>query len=110
MHGKKRNILDLYSISQFVLLQSKVLSLLTHAVSSMKGNTIAINTLAEQVKQSMKSRSQITHLDPRKGDVRESSCNPNGTQNEIGFVSAVSQESGLEKTSILFRPKKDLKV
>ena len=58
----------------------------------------------------MESRSQITHLDPREGDVRASSCNPNGAENGIGFVSAVSQESGLEKTSKWFRSEKDLKV
>jgi len=67
------------------------------------GKTITINTLAEQVKQSMESNSQITHLDPRDGDIRDSSCNPSGVKNGIGFVAAVSQEVGLEKTASWFR-------
>mmetsp|Transcript_4712 Transcript_4712/g.7585 ORF Transcript_4712/g.7585 Transcript_4712/m.7585 type:complete len:449 (-) Transcript_4712:265-1611(-) len=67
------------------------------------GKTITINTLAEQVTQSMESNSQIIHLDPREGDIRDSSCNPNGVKNGIGFVAAVSQEVGLEKTATWFR-------
>ena len=67
------------------------------------GSTITINTLAEQVKSSMNSKSDITHLDPREGDIRESSCNPEGVRDGIGFVSAVSQEGGLEKTAIWFK-------
>mmetsp|Transcript_36091 Transcript_36091/g.66149 ORF Transcript_36091/g.66149 Transcript_36091/m.66149 type:complete len:497 (+) Transcript_36091:188-1678(+) len=71
------------------------------------GKTITINTLAEQVKQSMQSRSKITHVDPREGDIRASSCNPNGVKDGIGFVSAVSQEGGLEKTAKWFRAEED---
>ena len=68
-----------------------------------EGETITINTLAEQVKKSMESNSNISHLDPRDGDIRDSSCNPNGAKGGIGFVSAVSQGVGLEKTSNWFR-------
>lgn len=71
------------------------------------GKTITINTLAEHVKKSMDSDSKITHLDPRDGDIRASSCNPNGAKGGIGFVSAVSQEGGLEKTSNWFRLEND---
>jgi UDP-glucose 4-epimerase len=67
------------------------------------GKSITINTLAERVRQSMKSTSTIKHLDPREGDIRESSCNPTGAEDGIGFRSAVSQESGLEKTAAWFR-------
>jgi len=71
------------------------------------GNTITINTLAEQVKRSMKSQSEITHLDPREGDIRESSCNPDGAKHGIGFVSAVPQRSGMEKTAMWFQSEED---
>lgn len=67
------------------------------------GKSITINTLANQIKTSMDSTSEITHLDPRDGDIRESSCNPNAAKSGIGFVSAVSQEGGLEKTAGWFR-------
>lgn len=67
------------------------------------GKSITINTLAGQVKQSMDSNSKITHLDPREGDIRESSCNPKGASDGILFKSAVSQEVGLEKTAAWFR-------
>ena len=55
----------------------------------------------------MESRSKITHVDPREGDIRASSCNPNGVKDGIGFVSAVSQEGGLEKTAKWFRAEED---
>jgi len=71
------------------------------------GTTITINTLAEHVKQSMESQSEITHKDPRDGDIRASSCNPNGAKGGIGFISAVSQEDGLAKTSNWFRLEND---
>merc|ERR1712087_636569 len=67
------------------------------------GNSITVNTLAEQVKRSVASRSKITHLDPREGDIRESSCDPGGAAKGFGFVSAVSQESGMEKTASWFQ-------
>lgn len=67
------------------------------------GKSITINTLAERVRTSMKSSSTIVHLDPREGDIRESSCNPSGAEDGIGFRYAVSQESGLEKTAAWFR-------
>ena len=67
------------------------------------GKSITINTLAGQVKQSMGSNSKIAHLDPRQGDIRESSCNPKGASDGILFKSAVSQEVGLEKTARWFR-------
>ena len=67
------------------------------------GVTITINTLATQVKKSMESSSAILHLDPRDGDIRDSSCNPNGAKEGMGFASAVPQEGGLEKTANWFR-------
>lgn len=67
------------------------------------GKSITINALAERVRTSMKSSSTIVHLDPREGDIRESSCNPSGAEDGIGFRYAVSQESGLEKTAAWFR-------
>ncbi|KAL7515803.1 hypothetical protein ACHAWX_000878 [Stephanocyclus meneghinianus] len=67
------------------------------------GTSITINTLAEQVKQSMGSSSDIVHLDPREGDIRDSRCNPGGAVKGMGFVAAVSQEEGLEKTAGWFR-------
>ncbi|KAL7539748.1 hypothetical protein ACHAXR_009570 [Thalassiosira sp. AJA248-18] len=67
------------------------------------GKSITINTLAKQIKQSMGSQSDISHLDPREGDIRESSCNPSGAKNGIGFVAALSQEGGLEKTADWFQ-------
>ena len=67
------------------------------------GKSITINTLANQIKTSMDSTSEITHLDPRDGDIRESSCNPNAAKSGIGFTSAVSQEGGLEKTANWFK-------
>eukprot|EP00569_Conticribra_weissflogii_P009313 CAMPEP_0171362504 /NCGR_PEP_ID=MMETSP0879-20121228/2685_1 /TAXON_ID=67004 /ORGANISM="Thalassiosira weissflogii, Strain CCMP1336" /LENGTH=570 /DNA_ID=CAMNT_0011869395 /DNA_START=365 /DNA_END=2077 /DNA_ORIENTATION=+ len=71
------------------------------------GKSITINTLASQVKKSMESTSRITHLAPRVGDIRESRCNPNGAKEGMGFVSAVSQEVGLEKTADWFRLERD---
>ncbi len=67
------------------------------------GKSITINTLAVRVRQSMKSTSTIKHLDPREGDIRESSCDPTGAEDGIGFRSAVSQESGLEKTAAWYQ-------
>lgn len=67
------------------------------------GESITINTLALQVKESMESHSDIVHLDPREGDIRESSCNPNGANRSIGFASAVSQKDGLSKTAAWFK-------
>lgn len=67
------------------------------------GKSITINALAERVRTSMKSSSTIVHLDPREGDIRESSCNPSGAEDGIGFRYAVSQESGLEKTAAWFQ-------
>ncbi len=71
------------------------------------GKSITINTLAGQVKKSMESSSRITHLAPRVGDIRESSCNPSGAKEGMGFVSAVTQEAGLEKTANWFRLERD---
>lgn len=67
------------------------------------GKSITINTLADQVKQKMKSKSVIKHLDPRDGDIRESSCNPQKASKGMQFISAVSQEEGLEKTAHWFK-------
>ena len=71
------------------------------------GKTITINTLADQIKTNMESQSDVTHLDPRDGDIRASSCNPNGAQESIGFKSAVTQEGGLAKTAAWFRSEDD---
>ncbi|KAL3803727.1 hypothetical protein HJC23_003781 [Cyclotella cryptica] len=67
------------------------------------GTSITINTLAEQVKQSMGSSSEIVHLDPREGDIRDSRCNPGGAAKGMAFVAAVSQQEGLVKTADWFR-------
>jgi nucleoside-diphosphate-sugar epimerase len=67
------------------------------------GTSITINTLAEQVKQSMGSSSDTVHLDPREGDIRDSRCNPGGAAKGMAFVAAVSQEDGLVKTAAWFR-------
>ena len=67
------------------------------------GKSITINTLAAQVKQKMKSTSEIKHLDPREGDIRESSCNPQKASTGMQFTSGVSQEEGLEKTATWFK-------
>jgi UDP-glucose 4-epimerase len=74
------------------------------------GKSITINTLAEQVKHSTESSSNITHLDPRDGDIRESSCNPNGAKNGMGFIAAMSQEGGLKKTTDWFRSERELRL
>ena len=66
------------------------------------GKSITINTLADQVRQKMKSSSQIKHLAPRDGDIRESSCNNEKAARGLQFTSTVSQEEGLEKTAIWF--------
>ena len=71
------------------------------------GKSITINTLATLVKERMNSSSRITHLAPREGDIRESSCDPNGAKEGMGFQSAVSQEGGLEKTADWFKLEKD---
>jgi len=71
------------------------------------GKTITINTLAEQVKQSMESHSEVVHLDPREGDIRDSSCNPAKARKGIGFVSAMDQRGGLKKTAEWFRLEED---
>ncbi|KAL7555286.1 hypothetical protein ACHAWF_018942 [Thalassiosira exigua] len=73
------------------------------------GRSITINTLAEEVKRSMGSQSEIIHLDPRDGDIRESSCNPIGARGGIGFQAAVSKGGGLEKTADWFRQEDDAK-
>jgi len=67
------------------------------------GKSITINTLATQIKTSMESNSEITHLEPRDGDIRDSQCNPTAAKKGIGFVSAVNQEGGLEKTARWFK-------
>jgi len=67
------------------------------------GKSITINTLAAQVRQVMKSSSQIKHLDPRDGDIRDSKCNPEKAAKGMKFTSAMPQEEGLEKTAIWFR-------
>lgn len=67
------------------------------------GKSITINALAQQVKVSMNSKSRIKHMDPRGGDIRESSCNSSRAMDRIGFVAAVSLEAGLEKTASWFK-------
>lgn len=67
------------------------------------GKSITISSLAAQVRQMMKSSSQIKHLEPREGDIRESSCNPQKASQGMQFLSAVSQEEGLEKTATWFK-------
>ncbi|KAL9188174.1 hypothetical protein ACHAXT_006552 [Thalassiosira profunda] len=74
------------------------------------GTSITINTLAAQIKQSMESESRLMHLEPRQGDIRQSSCNPSLAKEEIGFASAVSQECGLEKTANWFRLKDESRL
>jgi len=69
------------------------------------GKSITINTLANQVKSKTKSKSKITHLDPRDGDIRDSRCNPTGGMEGVGFVSAVPLEVGLQKTVMWFQNK-----
>jgi UDP-glucose 4-epimerase len=67
------------------------------------GKSITINTLATQVKDSMGASSNIVHLDPRAGDIRDSRCNPGGAAEGVAFLAAVTQEDGLEKTANWFR-------
>ena len=74
------------------------------------GTHITINTLAEQVKQSMKSSSEIVHLDPRAGDVRDSRCDPGNAASGMNFLAAVTQEMGLVKTANWFRETDDLRM
>eukprot|EP00956_Cyclotella_meneghiniana_P008976 scaffold12308_cov74-Cyclotella_meneghiniana.AAC.14 len=74
------------------------------------GKHITINTLATQVKQSMKSSSEIVHLDPRAGDIRDSRCNPGNAASGMNFLAAVTQEMGLLKTANWFREKDDLRM
>lgn len=69
------------------------------------GKSITINELATQVKQSMEATSEIVHLDPRDGDIRDSRCNPASAAAGMNFVAAVTQEVGLEKTANWFREK-----
>jgi len=66
------------------------------------GKSITINTLANQVREKMKSSSQIKHLAPRDGDIRESSCNSEKAAKGLHFTSTVSQEDGLKKTAVWF--------
>ena len=66
------------------------------------GRSITINALADQVKRKMHSSSQIKHLAPREGDIRESSCNEEKAAKHLDFTAAVSQEEGLEKTALWF--------
>lgn len=66
------------------------------------GKSITINTLADQVREKMKSSSEIKHLAPRDGDIRESSCNSEKAAKGLQFTSTVSQEEGLEKTARWF--------
>jgi len=67
------------------------------------GTSITINTLAKRIKSIMKSTSKIIHTAPRVGDIRESECNPTLAKEKLGFETAVSQASGLEKTADWFR-------
>lgn len=69
------------------------------------GKFITINELATQVKQSMESTSNIVHLEPRDGDIRDSRCNPGSAMSGMNFMAAVTQEGGLEKTAKWFREK-----
>lgn len=73
------------------------------------GKSITINTLAEQVRRVMNSSSQIKHLDPRDGDIRDSQCNPEKAAKGMEFTSAMPQEEGLEKTAMWFRDNQKLK-
>ncbi len=66
------------------------------------GKSITINTLADQVREKMKSSSEIKHLAPRDGDIRESSCNSEKAAKLLHFTSTVTQEEGLEKTAVWF--------
>lgn len=67
------------------------------------GKSITINTLADQVRQKMNSSSDVKHLAPRDGDIRESSCNSEKAAKGLQFTSTVTQEEGLEKTAMWFR-------
>ncbi len=63
---------------------------------------IIINTLAEQVKQSMESHSEIVHLDPWDGGMCNWSYDPEKTRKVVRFVAAVYQRGGLERTAEWF--------
>jgi len=67
------------------------------------GKSITINTLADQVRQKMNSSSDVKHLAPRDGDIRESSCNSEKAAKGLQFTSTVTQEEGLEKTAMWFK-------
>jgi UDP-glucose 4-epimerase len=70
------------------------------------GKSITINTLAEQVRSIMGSKSRIVHADMRAGDIRESRCDPRAAKAGMGFVAAVNQEAGLGKTAAWFKSQK----
>jgi nucleoside-diphosphate-sugar epimerase len=67
------------------------------------GEETSVNTLAARLCELSGARSEILHLAPREGDVRESRADLSRSRRELGFEPAVSLEEGLRKTVEAYR-------
>lgn len=61
-----------------------------------RGEQTSIRTLAELIRKHADSNSDITHTDPRTGDIRASAADITAAERELGFETRVSLDTGLQ--------------
>ena len=57
-----------------------------------------VNTLANEIVKVFSSKAEISHIDPRPGDVKESLCSAEKTTRLLKFTAEYTLERGLEQT------------
>ncbi|MFC7080013.1 NAD-dependent epimerase/dehydratase family protein [Halorussus caseinilyticus] len=61
------------------------------------GHSVTVRDLAETVVEVTDSDAEITHVDPRPGDIRHSEADISKARSELGYEPAVSLETGLRE-------------
>ena len=60
------------------------------------GESVTINSLAEKIRASVGSESEIVHTDPREGDVRHSRADISRARDRLGYEPTVDLDRGLD--------------
>jgi UDP-glucose 4-epimerase len=99
-----RSFIYVDDITRATILASEKASAKSTIMNLSGTETVSITDLAQVIKKNISgTRSSITHVGPRPGDVKQSTGSMKRAQNLLGFTPEVSLENGLQKTIQWYR-------
>ncbi len=98
IYGNGKQTRDFIPVSKVVEANIRALSLSGVQILNIgSGNTITVNKLAETIIKAQGSKSQISHVEERKGDIKDSCANIEKAKTKLDFVPEYSLEKELLK-------------